>query len=103
MKKTITQLRDEFIEIMTGNGFEATGEATCDGSAIFAREWVKSSDVLWYGSTTSTMKITAYISFGYPIINIYRNGRREERRDYSSPKRAINAIKEIILCAGYEF
>ena len=103
MKKTTTQLRDEFIEIMTSNGFEATGEATCDGSAIFAREWVKTSDVVWYGSMTSTMKITAHISFGCPIINIYHNGRREEGRDYSSPKRAINAIKEIIRCAGYEF
>ena len=47
------------------------------------------------------MRIEARISYGYPIIYIYENGRHTSTRDYSSPKRAMNAIKEIIRCAGY--
>ena len=103
MKKSIEQIQKEFIEIMTENGFEGTGEASCNGDAIFAREWTQTVDLAWYGPKTSTLKITAYLSFGYPMINIYLNGRHEDARDYSSPKRAINAIKEIIRCKGYEF
>lgn len=45
----------------------------------------------------------ASISYGYPMIRMYEDGRQIDRRDYSSPKRALNAMKEIIRCAGYEF
>jgi hypothetical protein len=57
--------------------------------------------VAFYGEHESTYKITAHISYGVPIIQLFDNGRLLGIRDYSSPKRAMNAIKEIIRCAGY--
>ena len=51
----------------------------------------------------STYRIEAFESYGTPIIHLYENGRLIGQRDYSSPKRAMNAIREIIRCAGYEF
>ena len=49
------------------------------------------------------LDVTARISFGTPLIQLYENGRLLGQRDYSSPKRAMNAIREIIRCAGYTF
>lgn len=101
MKKTFEQLRDEYISLMTENGFEATGTATWDGNTILAREWTGTYRVAFYGERTGTFRITTYIDFGYPIISIYRNGLKRETRDYSSPKRALNAIREIVRHEGY--
>lgn len=43
------------------------------------------------------------MSYGIPLVRIVRDGRREDKpRDYSSPKRAFNAIGEIVRCAGFE-
>ena len=100
--KSINQLREEFIRIMNDNGFEPTGEADYEGNAIFAREWQRECEVAWYGTRTFTYRITARISYGYPKIRLYKNGRELGQRDYSSPKRAINAIKNILNCEGYE-
>lgn len=55
-----------------------------------------------YGPMESTYKIMAHISYGVPIIQLFEDGRALGTRDYSSPKRAINAIREILRCAGYE-
>lgn len=101
--KSISQTREEFFHLMADNGFESTGTADCDGNVIFAREWAQTCQVVWYGERTSTYRITAWISFGTPLIRLYKNGRLLGQRDYSSPKRAMNAIREIIRCAGYTF
>lgn len=99
--KSIQKTRDEFFHIMADNGFESTGTADYDGNVIFAREWTRSCQVVWYGERTSSYRVTARISFGTPIIQLYENGRPLGQRDYSSPKRAMNAIREIVRCAGY--
>ena len=99
--KSIPQTRDEFFRLMADNGFESTGTADCDGNVIFAREWTQTCLVVWYGERTSTYRITARISFGTPLIRLYENGRLLGQRDYSSPRRAMNAIREIVRCAGY--
>lgn len=101
--KSIPQTRDEFFRLMADNGFESTGTADRDGNVIFAREWTQTCQVVWYGEHTTTYRITAWISFGTPLICLYENGRPLGQRDYSSPKRAMNAIREIIRCAGYTF
>ena len=103
MKKTVEQLTKEFIEIMAENGFEATGEKDYAGNDIYSRKWERTSEVVWHGLVHSSYEIRAKISYGYPLIQIYQDGRRTDTRDYSSPKRALNAIKEIIRFAGYEF
>ena len=101
--KSIQQTRDEFFRLMADNGFESTGSADYDGNVIFAREWTRTCQVVWYGERTGTYRVTARISFGTPLIQLYENGRPLGQRDYSSPKRAMNAIREIVRCAGYAF
>ena len=51
----------------------------------------------------SSFRIEAYESYGYPMVTLYENGRQIDRRDYSSPKRCINALREILKIRGYEF
>ena len=54
-------------------------------------------------SLESTLEIKISMSYGIPLVRIVRDGRREDTlRDYSSPKRAFNAIGEIVRCAGFE-
>ena len=53
--------------------------------------------------TRHEYEVVASISYGYPMIRMYEDGRQIDRRDYSSPKRALNAMKEIIRFAGYKF
>ena len=48
----------------------------------------------FYGPMESTYKIMAHISYGVPIVRLFEDGRALGTRDYSSPKRAINAIRE---------
>lgn len=101
MKQTIGMKQAAFGELMRENGFQYLGATTYDGNFIYERTWRQRVQVAFYGEHESTYKITAYISFGVPVIQLFDNGRPIGTRDYSSPKRAMNAIKEIIRCAGY--
>lgn len=92
-----------FTEIMQQNGFQYTGKNSYDGNFIFGREWRKTENVLWHGEIESRFRIEAYESYGYPMVTLYENGRQIDRRDYSSPKRCINALREILKIRGYEF
>ena len=65
-------------------------------------ELMRTDEVAFYGPMESTYKIMAHISYGVPIIQLFEDGHALGTRDYSSPKRAINAIREILRCAGYE-
>ena len=92
-----------FAEIMQQNGFQYIGKTSYDGQFIYGREWRKTANVLWYGEMESSFRIEAYESYGYPMVFLYENGRLIDRRDYSSPKRCINALREILKIRGYEF
>lgn len=92
-----------FTEIMQQNGFQYTGKTSYDGQFIYGREWRKTSNVLWYGEMESSFRIEAYESYGYPMVSLYENGRQIDFRNYSSPKRCINALREILKIRGYEF
>ncbi len=101
MKQTMEQRKATFTALMNENGFQYTGKTTSDGSFIFAREWRRDAEVAWYGLSELTYRIEAHESFGIPIIRLFQDGQLIGTRDYSSPKRAMNAIREIIRCAGY--
>ena len=101
MKQTIQQKQAAFEELMRENGFQYLGATTYDGHFIYERTWRRTSPVAFYGDMESSYKVMAYISYGVPIVQLFDNGRALGTRDYSSPKRAMNAIKEIIRCAGY--
>ena len=68
--KSIQQTRDEFFRLMADNGFESTGTADYDGNVIFAREWTRSCQTVWYGEHASTYRVTARISFGTLLIQL---------------------------------
>lgn len=96
MKQTDAMKQTAFENLMREHGFQYLGATTYNGNFIYERTWHRKDNA------ESTYKITAYISYGVPIIQLFENGRLLGTRDYSSPKRAINAIREILRCAGYE-
>ena len=100
---TIEKANKDFAALTTANGFKATGEKTSTDNEIYGRTWSKKTQVAWYGESTDRLEITTWISYGIQMVRITRNGRSEDRiRDYSSPKRAMNAIAEIVRFAGYK-
>ena len=102
MKQTDAMKQAAFEGLMREHGFQYLGATTYDGNFMYERTWRHTSDVAFYGPMESTYKVVAYIAYGTPIIQLFQNGRALGTRDYSSPKRAINAIREILRCAGYE-
>ena len=104
MAKTTQQKQAEFITLMNQHGFTLNGKTLYDGRPIYSRKWSKETEVVWYGKSESNMEIKVYEFDGFPLIAIFRNGKPDgRRRDYSTPKRAINAIREIVTFAGYTF
>ena len=100
--KQATTKQAAFAELMREHGFQYLGATTCDGNFIYQRTWHRMDEVAFYGPMESTYKVVAYIAFGTPIIQLFEDGRALGTREYSSPKRALNAIREILRCAGYE-
>ena len=90
MKKTVEQLTKEFIEIMTKNGFEATGEKDYAGNDIYSRKWERTSEVVWHGLVHSSYEIRAKISYGYPRLQQPQAGTERHERDH--PLRRIRIL-----------
>ena len=103
MAKTTEQLKAEFINLMAENSFVKSGETLSGGREVYHRVWAKEVDVVWYGKMESKMEIKVDEEHGIPMARIYKNGILESRRGYSSLKRMINALREIITFAGFEF
>ena len=100
---TIEKANEDFNKLIEQNGFTNTGAKTPIGSEVYSREWNRKVQVAWYGESADTLAIKIWISYGIPMVWVIRNRRIEDRiRDYSSPKRAMNAIAEIVRCAGFE-
>ena len=102
MAQTVEMKRAAFEQLMREHGFQYLGATTHDGRFIYERSWRRISEVAFFGNMESSFRIEASESLGFPLIRIYENGRHASTRDYSSPKRAINAIREIVRFAGYE-
>lgn len=101
---TIEKAQADFDKLIAENGFTQT--ATTDlGHIIYHREWTKKVQVAWYGEQDDTLELRITLSYGIPLVVVKRNGRQEPKfmRDYSSPKRAFNAMREIIRCAGFDW
>ena len=100
---TIEKANTDFTNLVAENGFTNTGVKTPTGCEVYSREWSREIKVAWYGKSTDTLTIKIWISYGVPMVWVIRNGHIEDRiRDYSSPKRAFNAIAEIVRCAGFQ-
>lgn len=101
MKQTEEMKQAAFVELMHENGFQYLGATAREGQFIYERTWRHTVQVAFYGEQEKTYRIAAYISFGVPIVQLFADGKHIDTRDYFSPMRAMNAIKEIIRCAGY--
>ena len=100
---TIEKANKDFNQLIEQNGFINTGAKTPTGCEVYSREWNRKVQIAWYGESTDTLAVKIWISYGIPMVWVIRNGRIEDWiRDYSSPKRAMNAIAEIVRCAGFE-
>ncbi len=90
-------------ELIEKHDFKYEGERTYNGLPSYTRRWSKKTEVAWYGESEQTLEIKISMSYGVPLVRIYRKGRRAEKTsDDSSTKRAFNAIKEIVSFAGFE-
>lgn len=101
---TLEKAQKDFDMLIEKNGF--TYAATTDlGHRIYHREWHRKVQVAWQGEQEDTLEVRILLSYGYPLVVVKRNGREDPKfiRDYSSPKRAMNAIKEIVRFAGFEW
>ena len=101
---TIEKAQKDFDELIEKNGF--TYVTTTDlGHSIYHREWHRKVQVAWYGEQDDTLEVRITLSYGYPLVVVKRNGKQDPKfmRDYSSPKRAMNAIREIVRWAGFEW
>lgn len=93
---TIEQARKEFNEMIAKNRFTIAGHTGDTGNPIYHRIWRHQED---------SMEVRILISGAYTMVTVKRNGMvvGDIVRDYSRPKRAINAICRIIQNAGYEW
>ena len=83
---TLEKATKDMQALVAQHGFNYEGELTYDGRQIFTRRWTKKTQVVWYGECESTLEIKISMSYGIPLV----------------PKRAFNAIGEIVRCAGFE-
>lgn len=101
---TLEKAQRDFDELIEKYGFTEAAK-TNEGNPIYHKIWTKQVQVAWHGEQQDTLENRILLSFGYPLVVVKRNGKQEPRfmRDYSSPKRAMNAIKEIVRCAGFDW
>lgn len=102
---TIEKAQAEFNKLIAENGFTIAGYTSDTNNPIYHREWTKKVQVAWYGEQDDTLELRIILSYGVPLVVVKRNGRQDPKfmRDYSSPKRAFNAMREIARCAGFEW
>lgn len=93
---TTEQAQKDFDKLIAESGFTIAGYTSDTCTPIYQRTWKKQENEL---------EIRVRQSFGYPLVSVKRNGKLERNliRDYSSSKRAMNAIREIVRCAGFEW
>ena len=103
MKKTAEQKTAEFAALMSENGFTKNGEKLYDGREVYSRAWAREVETVWHGKMESRLEIKIDEAQGIPMARIFKNGRQESYRGYTSPKRMINALREIVAYAGFEF
>lgn len=100
---TIEKAQKDFNELVEKYGFTVAATTTDTNNKVYHRVWKKKVDVLWHGEMEETLEIRILLSYQYPLMTVIKNGKTQGFiRDYSSPKRAFNAIREIVRCADFE-
>lgn len=90
-----------FDSLIENFGFE---KAAGDLGAVF-REWSKEVDVVWVGKQISTYKVCVHPWGSDSVrVNFLKDGRLVKEKIYASGSaRTLNAIRETVKCAGFDF
>ena len=102
---TQEKARQDFEKLIEANGFTEAAKTTDTNNTVYHRVWTREVEVAWHGKQQSTIEIRMMLCGTAVLASVKRNGRDDPKfiRDYSSPKRAMNAAKEIITFAGFEW
>ncbi len=93
---TTEKAQRDFMELITKNGFTEAAKTTDTQNTVYHRVWMREGD---------TLEIRMILCGTAVLETVRRNGRDDPKfiRDYSSPKRAMKAIREIARFAGFEW
>lgn len=102
---TIEKAQKDFIELIKKNGFTEAAKTTDTQNTVYHREWTREEEVAWHGKLQDTLEIRMMLCGTAVLASVRRNGRDDPKfiRDYTSPKRAMNAAREIATFAGFEW
>ena len=75
------------------------------GLGSVSRTWTKEVDVAWVGKSTTTYKVCVHPWGSDSVrVNFMQDGKLIKEKIYSSgAARTLNAIRETVKYAGYEF
>jgi len=101
----IEKAQKDFNKLIEENGFTVACQTKDTGITVYHRIWTRKVEVAWYGEMEETLEARIMLSEKYPLVSIKRNGRQDPKfiRDYTSPKRAMNAIRQSVTFAGFEW
>ena len=102
---TLEKAQKDFMELIVKNGFTEAAKTTDTQNTVYHREWTREVEVAWYGKQQDTLEIRMMLCGTAVLASVRRNGKDDPKfiRDYSSPKRAMNAAREIVTFAGFEW
>ena len=102
---TIEKAQKDFMDLITKNGFTEATKTTDNQNTVYHREWTRVVEVAWHGKQQDTLEIRMVLCGTTVLAAVRRNGHDDQKfiRDYTSPKRAMNAAREIATFAGFEW
>lgn len=102
---TQEKARQDFDRLIAKNGFTETAKTNDTHNAVYHREWTREVEVAWLGKQQDTLEIRMMLCGTAVLASVRRNGCDDPKfiRDYQSPKRAMNAAREIATFAGFEW
>ena len=91
---TSEQAQKEFNEIITRNGFTEAARTNDTNNIIYHRIWKNDDEIL---------EVRIMLSHTYALVTVRHNGNDDPKfiRDYSSPKRAMSAIRTMVSNRGF--
>lgn len=102
---TIEKAQKDFKELIEKNGFIEAAKTTDTQNTVYHREWIREVEAAWHGKQQDTLEIRMMLCGTAVLASVRRNGRDDPKfiRDYTSPKRAMTAAREIATFAGFEW
>lgn len=93
----------DFAKLIADNNFTLACITSDTNREVYHRVWKKKVQVAWQGEMDDVLEVRILLSYGIPLVSVIRNGKNQDFiRDYTSPKRAFNAIREMVTYAGFE-